>query len=1196
MNKLFLRLIVVIFCNSVIWAGGLTVGDGSAENPYLIRNFTEFLSFTQDPNYWAYGVHTKLTADIDLDINLQGRQSYTKAIIAPDTSFSNGFQGIEFKGSFDGGYHKISNLIIYYDTLAPDYLGLFGKINNGTIKNLDIVNANINGDENAQYHGGICGENYRGQIINCTIEGKLLGGDYTGLIVGRSTNGNISYCKSTGVIYGSNYIGGLIGESTSNTIKFCFSKDCKIIGNQYIGGLIGSCYEYDTKINYCFANCQIIGNYYVGGFLGGIDSGKVSISNSYSRGILNGIDLVGGFVGFSGVDDITNCYSATSLNGYGDDIGGFVGDGWGNAKNCFWDVQVSGIGLSGDDNYGAIGKTTQQMQYPQIYQEADWQDADRETGMPGWTFFNGIYPAFLMEYYEEVPDIRGMHVLDAEDLLQKNNFNRINRIEVPTMTGANGEVMGVSVMIGGYITPNINIDLIVSNGRNGDGSKSNPYAIAGKADLEAVNNDPCACYRMTADIFMGINDFYKQSPVPEFSGRFDGNWCVIKNLNINSSGNTGLFGKVGDMSEDRPGFIINLGLENVSIQNGDYVGALAGLVEENSKIANCYSTGRVTGDDYVGGLIGKSQYSKIEYCFSDCNVNGSYYTGGFIGENDGTIENCYSAGTVSGVSAVGGFVGEYNGWMENCYSKSKILTASGQGFCGNSYINMSNCFWDVNVSGVGTSGDDNYGAVGKTTEQLKQPGLFEDAGWEFADFEIGYRGWYKPVGDYPKMHWQNPDAVFIPDLALIRQEGISIFNEIAVSYDTHTVKSLSMPNKIAGLSVVTSGFIDKSNIIDVYLTYRTTADGSSEKPFPIACVEDLEAINIMSENYDTNFSYVIVRDIYVGYDEGVFSQAIIAPDSINNYSTFDGNDFDGTLDGDFFTINNLDIEGNDYIGLIGEIGIFGQVKNLGLNSCNFRANIHSGGICGYNQGKITNCYVDAQIIAKQSGGGICGMNQGGTISNCFSLGSVSSYFSGNIGGLVGVNTGSIYNSYSHADVNGKVTVGGLCGSNGDFYGQAVIKDSYATGKVVADAYYGGLCGKSNMHLPEGTIENSFWDVNTTGVGTTGDDNLGATGKTTYEMQTLVTYADAGWDFTNESVNGSNDIWRMCEEGIDYPKLWWQFPAGDIACGEGINFNDFTALANNWFVEVNDNSNASDINFDGIVDIYDLVFISDYWLE
>lgn len=70
---------------------------------------------------------------------------------------------------------------------------------------------------------------------------------------------------------------------------------------------------------------------------------------------------------------------------------------------------------------------------------------------------------------------------------------------------------------------------------------------------------------------------------------------------------------------------------------------------------------------------------------------------------------------------------------------------------------------------------------------------------------------------------------------------------------------------------------------------------------------------------------------------------------------------------------------------------------------------------------------------------------------------------------------------------------------------------------------GGLVGYGDG----GSITSCFWDIQTSGIMA----SSGGTGKTTAEMKTLSTFTSAGWDFTNETVNGANDFWRMCTDGI-----------------------------------------------------------------
>jgi hypothetical protein len=114
-------------------------GDGSAENPYQIANKFDLLELAADTiNYDKCFI---LSADIDL-----ATESFTGAVIAPDIdAVTDGYQGTEFAGVFDGNGHTISNLTITATDM--DCVGLFGYFSSGGhIKNLGVVNVNIQGN------------------------------------------------------------------------------------------------------------------------------------------------------------------------------------------------------------------------------------------------------------------------------------------------------------------------------------------------------------------------------------------------------------------------------------------------------------------------------------------------------------------------------------------------------------------------------------------------------------------------------------------------------------------------------------------------------------------------------------------------------------------------------------------------------------------------------------------------------------------------------------------------------------------------------------------------------------------------------------------------------------------------------------------------------------------------------------------
>jgi hypothetical protein len=130
-------------------------------------------------------------------------------------------------------------------------------------------------------------------------------------------------------------------------------------------------------------------------------------------------------------------------------------------------------------------------------------------------------------------------------------------------------------------------------------------------------------------------------------------------------------------------------------------------------------------------------------------------------------------------------------------------------------------------------------------------------------------------------------------------------------------------------------------------------------------------------------------------------------------------------------------------------------------------------------------------------------------------------------------------SYSTGPVAGEHEVGGLVGSN--YSGNVAM--SYSVGAVSGNEAVGGLVGRSRYEsssgrVYEGRTVKSFWDIETSGQATSD----GGTGLTTTEMQTATTFLDAGWDFVDETENGTDDIWWILE-GQDYPRLWWEGATG-----------------------------------------------------
>jgi len=189
----------------------------------------------------------------------------------------------------------------------------------------------------------------------------------------------------------------------------------------------------------------------------------------------------------------------------------------------------------------------------------------------------------------------------------------------------------------------------------------------------------------------------------KFIGNYDGGGYTISNLTINSTSAAfqGLFGHISDSSK-----VINVGLVNCNIKAYHRIGGVVGF-NNGATVENCYTTGSVSGNIIIGGVVGYNvgSGSKVENCYSTANVKGTEgntSVGGVVGSNEGAIENCYSRGTVSGVDQVGGVVGLNKGNVKNCYATSNVSGTGVYvgGVAGESSDFMENCYATGNVSGT----------------------------------------------------------------------------------------------------------------------------------------------------------------------------------------------------------------------------------------------------------------------------------------------------------------------------------------------------------------------------------------------------------------------------------------------------------------------------------------------------------------
>jgi hypothetical protein len=355
----------------------------------------------------------------------------------------------------------------------------------------------------------------------------------------------------------------------------------------------------------------------------------------------------------------------------------------------------------------------------------------------------------------------------------------------------------------------------------GSGTAGDPYQIDSWYSLNAVRNNLSAYYILTANL-SSATQYYSgigNSWVPignstigyEFSGNFNGQNNTISNLKINlpSTFNVGLFGgSSGDIS--------NLGLINVNISGSDVVGGLVGY-QTGGTVSNSYSTGNVTGVGVgTGGLVGYQVSGAVSNCYSGVKVSGgSMITGGLIGYSAGTVSNSYSTGNVTGTNYVGGFVGWQagGGTITNSYAIGKVVGSSYTGgLVGSSSGTITNSYYDSETSGQ--SDNDGRGEP-KTTAQMKN--ILTFGSWNIT------QGLTNINNEYPYLAWQanNNSSVWMIYQVPLNVTSARLASSGIKNYTNENLSCYANATSGYGKEIIYSGDWYRNGTVFVQSSYRT---------------------------------------------------------------------------------------------------------------------------------------------------------------------------------------------------------------------------------------------------------------------------------------------------------------------------------------------------------------------------------------
>ena len=689
------------------------------EKPCHLVWFRNYVNGTiVDEGEKAGTAHPTASAKLTEDINLNGycyaadkTQSLNELSWVPIGNETN-----KYKGTFDGNGKTISNL---YINASQNNMGLFGHINQSTIKDLTFEDAKVT--NTGSYTGilaGCAGDDattlqYIKISKTCQIQAKGDKSDYTGGIVG-AFYGYAYNCVNYATVEGRQCVGGLFGKysGTGNFITACANYGNITATWWNAGGLVGSFVS--GIIQDCANYGDVKGTYRVAGMAGYVYQGE--IQNVFSYGSISttlNTEYIGMAFGDSkqGITEgMVAYYSGAKLTVNGQEK---------NAK-------AFGSGNLPEEK--ATGFTAAQLKNGEVAYLLQ-QNASREAKWGQNLAQDGdIYPVIGSEYK-----------VYADNVILKCKTNDVVTGSFTNNTISSAFEYQHDSNDDGYCSLCQHYVAVKPSLENGVYQIAKPchlawfrdYVNGTIVDEATVITHLSASAMLTEDIDLknychaadktqSLNEL-SWKPIGNdkrnYQGTFDGNGKTISNLYINASqGFRGLFGYT------YKGTIKNITLEEANVTNkASYAGILIGKAAyrstlQNIKISkscqmeglnligaiagdfdgyanNCVNHATVKGKNYVGGLFGF--YSRtgntITACANYGNVTATGYdVGGLVGYvASGTIQDCANYGDVEGITRIAGIAAFVDyGKIQNVFCYGSINVKNDTQYvgiaCGNS--------------------------------------------------------------------------------------------------------------------------------------------------------------------------------------------------------------------------------------------------------------------------------------------------------------------------------------------------------------------------------------------------------------------------------------------------------------------------------------------------------------------------------
>lgn len=491
----------------------------------------------------------------------------------------------------------------------------------------------------------------------------------------------------------------------------------------------------------------------------------------------------------------------------------------------------------------------------------------------------------------------------------------------------------------------------------------------------------------------GSNDGTNWYVIDERSG----SWTTANNTQVNVTGMNGA-GRAGRYNRFRitstcsggtwqaSEFKFNNATSEQSVPIGNSSTKFSGTFDgKNHTISNFKTSGQYSGlFGYVNGATIQNLTVNVT------NNAGATSAGGLVGAVNGTttIRNCTVNGTISGTHQVGGFVG----FAQGVYQDNTLVLPCN--------LTIEGCINNATVTTTSQASDNNRTSAGGFV------------GYVNAGATVTIKSYTDENGQTKK----STNNGKISTTSSADNKGVGGF--VGYSYGKITLTdcvneknaTITGKERVGGLV----GYIGK-------------ADSDSQKEMVISGCENKAAVTSNSTN-----------DVYgiggiVGYNSG---HKVAITNCINSGAITGTHETAGIIGySDHSEISNCTNSGA-VSGFATVGGIVGKMGGGSIVSCKNTATVKAskardidgdngaylGGIAGWANGNVNNCYNSGTVTTETSWGnsnivgGIVGyLVNGKTVSYCYNSGNVVG--SDNIGGIVGINNGTVSYCYQDGALN-----------------------------------------------------------------------------------------------------------------------------------------------------------------------------------